>query len=121
MKDIEIKSVACTWWNSIVLKRDGELIGCGYNGNGNLGIGVEFEKRADFALITKNPSIKSLVSSSTKQYFTDKWSPEKHFCFPISFRISISSFLLCHKRIQSKTGLKIPKFVLYHIFQKIVL
>jgi hypothetical protein len=46
-----------------------------------------------------------------------KWSLESHnLCFN-SFKQAIHTFLLCMKRIQFKTKLKIPKFVLFEIIK----
>jgi Leucine-rich repeat (LRR) protein len=47
----------------------------------------------------------------------NKWSTKNHLiCYP-SFKDAIHTFLLCMKRIQWQTKLKIPKFVLFEIIK----
>ena len=49
----DIKSVYCGWYYTIILKNDGTLWGCGYNGYGNLGLG-DTTNRTTFTQITTN-------------------------------------------------------------------
>ena len=48
-----IKSVYCTGGNTFILKNDGTLWGCGWNGYGSLGLG-DTTKRGTFTQITTN-------------------------------------------------------------------
>jgi len=46
-----------------------------------------------------------------------EWSPNNHIEFPKKFRKNIETFLFCLKRIQYKSGVKIPKFVIFEIIK----
>jgi hypothetical protein len=47
-----------------------------------------------------------------------EWTKDNHKHFPKQFKIQIETFLNCLKRNQQKTGIKIPKFVLFEIIKK---
>ena len=56
----DIKQIYCGWEHTFILKNDGTLWGCGYNGNGQLGLG-DTNNRTTFTQITTNTdNIKSI-------------------------------------------------------------
>ena len=67
-------------------------------------------------ILMTNPSIKVLMSGSRNIV----WTPERHIYFSESFQKCVLGFLLCLKKIQKTTKIKIPKFVLFEIVKEIV-
>ena len=56
----DIKSVYCGFYHTIILKNDDTLLGCGYNTNGQLGLGDKTD-RTSFTQITANTdNVKSI-------------------------------------------------------------
>lgn len=49
--------------------------------------------------------------------FEFDWSPQMHHLFSPTFKLSIFNFLLCDSRFKKSANLKLPKFVLFHIFK----
>ena len=47
-----------------------------------------------------------------------KWSPENHMNFNSSFRKSVQEFLLCLKRIQRETALRVPRPIIYLLIRE---
>ena len=96
---------------------DGE--GTGINCAFQLGIKDVNKKRNEFTLILKNESIR-MVDSSSSHLIPFIWSIEEHIYFSSSFKESILTFYLSLKRIQFKTSLKIPKFVIFEIIKQTI-
>ncbi|EQF29007.1 regulator of chromosome condensation (RCC1) repeat family protein [Clostridioides difficile CD160] len=55
-KMVKIKEIYCGMGHTIVLTNNGELYGCGYNGNGQLGRSASTDKLEQFTLINTNTS-----------------------------------------------------------------
>ena len=49
----------------------------------------------------------------------NEWNPNNHKFYSKQFKIEIETFLKCLKRNHQKTGIKIPKFVIFEIIKKI--
>ena len=115
MIDKEIKSISCGSHHSMILKENGEVFVFGYNYYGQLGIGNN-ENQNKPILLMKDDSISILIGGKSMM----EWSHENHIHFPDSFKKRILLFVLFLKRNQIKTGLKIPKFVLFEIIKKTI-
>ena len=60
----DIKSVYCGWYHTIILKNDGTLWGCGYNINGELGLGDSSHRYTFTQAITNVNDIKSVYCNA---------------------------------------------------------
>jgi len=110
MVDIDIDFVDAGYDHSVIVKNNGDVFVFGNNARGCL-----IANNKDICikvptLLMTNPNIKSLTNPR-------KWKCENHKSFPLNFRLGIWTFLLCMKRNQVNTGLKIPKFVLFEIIK----
>jgi len=116
MKDPNIQFVSINHQHSTIVKNNGDVFIIGNNKSGCL-IKSDTEKYLSFPTFAFTlPNIK-LVSNSSQILM---WSCENHKYFPLDFRVSIWAFLLCMKKHQIDTGIKIPRFVLYEIIKFIV-
>jgi len=110
MNDKNITNILCGVHHSMILKNNGELYVCGDNEYGQLGLGHK-ENVFKPTLLMTNKTIKFYNSMPTQ------WTSENHKNCAPSFKQRIIAFVLFLKRNQMKTGLKIPKFVLFEIIK----
>ena len=110
MNDKNITNILCGVHHSMILKNNGELYVCGDNKYGQLGLGHK-ENVFKPTLLMTNKTIKFYNSMPTQ------WTSENHKNCAPSFKQRIIAFVLFLKRNQMKTGLKIPKFVLFEIIK----
>ena len=110
MNDNTIENIHCGADHSMILKNNGELYVCGDNEYGQLGLGHK-ENVFKPTLLMTNKTIKFYNSMPTQ------WTSENHKNCAPSFKQRIIAFVLFLKRNQMKTGLKIPKFVLFEIIK----
>ena len=112
MKDSKIKSVYGGYEFTKILKNNGELFVCGDNNYGALGLDNNVSVNIPTLLMT---------NSTIKIYGCDdeimEWSHIHHKFYSLDFKNRIYTFVLFLKRNQMKTGLKIPKFVLFEIIK----
>ena len=107
MIDKEIIDISCGWHHSLILKRNGQLLGMGKN---NLS---QIRHQSDLVkpfLIVEEESLKRISSFVV-------WSLEVHQSFPFSFRANVLCFVLSLKRKQKLTNLKVPKYIIYEIIK----
>ena len=112
MQGISIHQITCGYYNTIILQENGDAIAFGYNHDRQLGLGHNKNQNSP-VLVIQNAILLSGFQ------WPNKWSPENHHKFGVTFRQNVYTFLLIHKRNQMNTGLKIPKFVLFEIFKQI--
>ena len=107
-----IHQIVCGMRHTIILQENNNVLVFGNNKSGQLGLGHNDNQNKPIILMQYVAQLQGYCDNI-------KWSPEKHHKFSAFFRNSIYYFLLAHKRNQLKTGLRIPKFVLFEIFKKI--
>jgi len=106
----DAKTISCNANTSIIYLNNGEL----------LGFGDDFQKDHKWEeivkpkLLIKDDNINFLDNALVER----NWSCENHKTSPESFKEIVLLFVLHLKRNQLKTGLKIPKFVLFEIIKK---
>ena len=127
MSEFNIKSVPSKKEGFAGIKADGislvfesekgknEIWGTGRNKNYELGI-EDGKNRNEFTFILKDENELNL-SWSSSNLIPLIWSPENHKFFPNDFKKRIETFYLSLKKIQFKTGIKIPKFVIFEIIK----
>jgi len=113
MQGEEINQIACGKNNTIILKANHDVLVFGHNVTGRLGLGHYQNQNKPQLLSVKGTLLSGILIYS-------EWSPEHHSVFLPHFQKSIYTFLLAHKRLSLRTGLKIPKFVLFEIFKRCV-
>ena len=112
MRGTAIRQITCGEFHTIILQDNNDVLIFGWNNNGQLGLGYYANQNKPITLMHNVAQLKGYIPNSA-------WSPECHHRFSTTFRNRIYYFLLIHKRNQNKTGLKIPKFVLFEIFKKV--
>ena len=127
MKDPEIKSIYCDAWYSMILKNNGDLFVFGDNSHNQLGIcfskcKLKQDEWGKYLYLDKptllmNDKNISIINTGTRQI---NWTHQQHKYFSLEFQQRIHTFLLFLKRNQMKTGLKIPKFVLFEIIKYVI-
>jgi alpha-tubulin suppressor-like RCC1 family protein len=110
--DEPIVMVGCGNQHSIILSEQGNLYTCGYNINGQLGLGGNMIQYT-FKFVLNDPSIIQI----NHNYRIIKWTPILHRYFPNIFKSEVNLLYLCLKRYQNQ--IKIPKFVIYEIIKYI--
>jgi hypothetical protein len=112
MKDESISQIACGNNHTVILKNNGDVYVFGRNKNGQLGLG-HYKNQNVPQLLMSNVS---LIANTIKK--CERWDHVHHQFYGELFRQRILTFLLAHKRNQIRTGLRIPKFVLFEIIKK---
>jgi len=67
---------------------------------------------------TKFIKIAENIDALSRVDIHEQWNSNDHIKYPIKFKKSINVFILCLKRNQTKTGLRIPKFVIFEIIKR---
>jgi len=116
MIDPEIKSIHCNYYHSMILKNNGELLIFGRNEYGQLGIEDHNTCYDEPTLSMTNSTINLWEQIQTPIL----WHHRNHINYSKQFKQRIYTFLLFLKRNQVKTGLKIPKFLLFEIIKFVV-
>ena len=112
MQGIPIRQITCVFRHTIILQDDNDVLVFGRNSEGQLGLGHNDDQNKPVTLMHN-------IAQLHGYYMNDKWSPERHHRFSVTFRNRIRCFLLIHKRNHNNTGLKIPEFALFEIFKKV--
>jgi alpha-tubulin suppressor-like RCC1 family protein len=112
MKDENISQIACGGCHTIILKNNNELYVFGNNIIGQLGLGHNENQNVPQLLMSNV----SLIANTIKK--RERWDHQHHQFYGELFRQRILTFLLAHKRNQIRTGLRIPKFVLFEIIKE---
>jgi len=117
MNDSKIRSIFSGAEHAMILKNNDELFVFGENSYCQLGLGTHTGYNLDIPkLLMKDQNIEIFGDNAT--YL--EWSCKNHNSFSKEFQQRIHTFLLFLKRNQMKTGLKIPKFVLFEIIKYVV-
>jgi hypothetical protein len=114
MKDRDISQIACGYSHTAILKNNGEMYIFGRNDNRQLGLGHNKNKNVPQLLMGNV----SLIANTIKK--REQWDHQRHQFYGQLFRQRIMTFLLAHKRNQIRTGLRIPKFVLFEIIKECI-
>ena len=102
MHSEEISQITCGSNSTIILKANNDILFFG-----------------DLLLVNSNSN--DLSNAKATQLMNVpvqfKWTPEKHFLFPLQIRQRIKTFLLVHMHIKINTRIFIPKFIRFEIIK----
>jgi alpha-tubulin suppressor-like RCC1 family protein len=115
MRDDGINQLACGGFHTIILKNNSDVYVFGDNQYGQLGLGHNEDQNVPQLLMGNV----SLIANTIKKH--KRWDHKCHQFYGDLFRQRILTFLLAHKRNQIRTGLRIPKFVLFEIIKEMSL
>jgi hypothetical protein len=112
MKDEGISQIVCGGFHTIIIKNNSNVYVFGNNDYGQLGLGHNTNQNVPQLLMGNV----SLIANTVKK--CEQWDHQRHQFYGPLFRQRILTFLLAHKRNQIRTGLRIPKFVLFEIIKE---
>jgi len=109
MTNDNIEIISCYYDYSLIYMKDGSLLQFGSQC-------VSKNKPNKPTWIGKYENLSLLYSES----LIKNWTVEKHRNFPDSFKEGILTFMMYLRENRNKTGLRIPKFVLFEIIKKTI-